>query len=309
MRHVRILGLCLVAIFAMAAVTAGTASAAGPEWGRCLKVPVEIKGHVHKKGKYSNAGCTTALAGGEYEFLKGVEGLPGGAEFTAKQTSEQAELETSQGISVDCTSTEARGSLSGIRDVTSVEVTFKGCELTFLDFACENTFEESEEPPKFEYFEGEISTRLLKGKLGYISGAGTSEPKVGLELEPEEKKGLFAEFVCGVKHSREGGPLIVRVGGKEAKGGGDSIISPVTPIDTMATTLTQTYEEKTVTNESGEVERERGHQNPESFEGKKKDILESEAGDGSGTLGWADDAQVDTLETRLDSGEQLEIRA
>jgi hypothetical protein len=309
MNRIRIVGLALVVATAVAAVAATSASAMGPEWGRCLKVPVEIKGKVHKTGKFSNANCTEAKTGGAYEFVKGAEGLPGGTSFTAKQTSEKAELETSQGISVDCTGTEATGAVSGTKEVADVEVKFTGCELPLLNFACEGNFHENEAETKFEFVEGEIITRVLKGKLGYVSGKGTAEPKVGLELEPEEKGGLFAEFECGLKDTTEGGPLIVRVGAKEAKGSGNSIISPISPVNTMGTTLTQTYTEKTITNEAGEVEREKGIQEPQSFEGGKRDALESEASDALGSLGWAKAGQVETLETKLNSGEELEIKA
>jgi hypothetical protein len=49
-RHVRMLGLCLVAVFAVVAVAASSASASGPEWGHCV---------AQKKGKYSDSNCTT----------------------------------------------------------------------------------------------------------------------------------------------------------------------------------------------------------------------------------------------------------
>jgi hypothetical protein len=304
------LGVCLVAACAIGVLTSASASAALPEWGRCVKLPATIKGKEKKagKGKFGNANCTEA--GSEYEFVKGTSELPGGTSFTAKQTSEKAELETSQGIAVTCQSTEAEGSVSGTKEVEGVKVTFKGCELGLLNFACQNEFESAEEPFRYVYTEGEIFTRGLKGKLGYISGKETSEPKVGLELEPEEKAGLFAEFQCGAKERGfEGGPLIVRVGAKEKKGSGNSIISPISPVNTMGTTLTQNYEEKTVTNESGEVEREKGIQEPQNFEGGKQDALESEASDGFGSLGWAHAGQVETLETKLNSGEEMEIKA
>ena len=37
MRHVRMLGLCLVAVLAVAAFVASSASAGGPEWGTVLR--------------------------------------------------------------------------------------------------------------------------------------------------------------------------------------------------------------------------------------------------------------------------------
>jgi hypothetical protein len=292
-RHVRTLGLCLVAAFAISALATASASAALPEWGKCVKLPAEIKGKTKTKGKYANANCTEAI-GGEYEFVKGTSELPTTA-FTAHQTSENARLETTQGISVECESTVAEGNLSGSKEVAGVEVTFKGCKLPLLKFTCESYFHE-EYPNKYVYNEGEIVTRELKGKLGYISGKGEETPSVGLSLAPEEKNGLFAEFVCGTENSGVG-VLVIRVGAKEKKGGGDSIISPITPVNTMGTSLEQDYSA------------EHGLQIPEKFETGKKDVLESEAGDGFGTLGWAQAGQIETLQTGLNSGEELEIKA
>ena len=65
MRHVRMLGLCLVAVFAVAAIAASSASAL-PEWGQC---------EAKAGGKYSDRNCQTkAKKGkGEYEWRKATE--------------------------------------------------------------------------------------------------------------------------------------------------------------------------------------------------------------------------------------------
>jgi hypothetical protein len=312
MKRIWILGLSLAVAAAFGAIIVASASAALPEWGKCEQVPVVIKGKTHAKGKYGNANCTEP--GTEYEFIKGEEAVPGGLGFTAVQTSEKAELETAQGIAVTCESTEAHGYIHGTKEVSDVEVTFKGCELGLLNFTCESVFESNENPEEefgFFYHEGEIATRELKGKLVYDSGKGTESPQVGLELLPAEKGGLFAEFLCGARPQKGQNPvLIIRVGAKERKGGGDSIISPISPVNTMGTKLVQDYSEQEVENpETGEFTRVQGHQNPESAENGRKDVLESEASDGFGTLGWSQAGQVETLETSLNSGEELEIKA
>jgi hypothetical protein len=309
MKRIRILGLSFVAAIAVGAVMSASASAALPEWGKCVKTPVEVNGKLRTTGKYADANCTQKLekATGEYEFLKGTSGVAN-LQFTAVQTTEKAVLQTAQGIAVECTSTVAKGSLSGTKEVSGVEVTFKGCKLPLLSFTCEGFFEQ-EYPNKFVYKEGEIVTRGLKGTLGYISGKGGPSPSVGLSLTPAEKQGLFAEFVCGTENSGVG-IVVVRVGAKERKGGGDSIISPITPVNQMGTVLTQTYSEKQIENpETHELETEQGHQEPENFEGKGKDVLESEASTAFGTLGWSQAGQVETLQTTLNSGEELEVKA
>ena len=50
-KHVKLFGLCVVAVFALLAVAlAGSASAAEPEWGRCVS--------VKSKGHYEDGNCT-----------------------------------------------------------------------------------------------------------------------------------------------------------------------------------------------------------------------------------------------------------
>lgn len=83
------LGLCLAAIFALLAVAAASASAAEPEWGRCLNI-VPKTGKAQTKGNYTEAKCQTVAVKvtekkgkktekpdhkGAYEWYPGVEPL------------------------------------------------------------------------------------------------------------------------------------------------------------------------------------------------------------------------------------------
>jgi hypothetical protein len=307
-RYLRMLGLCAVAACAIAVATSASASAALPEWGKCVKVPVTIKGKEHTKGKYANSNCTEKT-GGEYEFLKGTAELPS-TEFVNNMTSSEAVLETADGVQVKCTGQSAKGHLSGTKEVSGVEVKFTGCQANLLELKCENEFKFNEETGKYEYVEGEIFTRELKGKLGYISGKGTATPVVGLELEPEKKEGLFAFFGCG---SKEGGAPILfsNVGEKPGKEkGGDAIISPISPINQMGKETIQTYKEKTKENtETHEIEKEKGIQEPSAFENEKPAYLETQILDGFGEITWAKSGQEETAVTKLVSEEELEIKA
>ena len=320
MRHVRMLGLCLVAAFAVGALAASSSSAALPEWGKCVKLPAIIKGVEKKagKGKFANSNCTEPLATatGEFEFVKGSSGIAN-TEFTNNMTTPEAVLEISVGIQVRCTGQTATGKISGTKEVSDVEVTFTGCTAPALNFSCENQFinESTEEHPNtFKYITGEIKTRRLKGKLGYIAGKGTATPAVGLSLEPEEKKGLFAFFGCG---SHEAGnpnpvPLIFsQVGQKPSgKNGGDSVISPISPVNKMGTETVQEYKEKRVENpETKELEVVKGVQEPTSFEGGKPDFLETQLILGEASIEWLQSGQEETAITKLTSGEELEIKA
>ncbi len=70
MRRIKIMGLCLVAVFAVSVAMAGTASAAAPEFGRCLKI---AKTTEKKLSLYDSAKCTKTAgedAGTEAEKLK-----------------------------------------------------------------------------------------------------------------------------------------------------------------------------------------------------------------------------------------------
>lgn len=58
MKHVKLIGLCLVAVFALAGLVASVAQAEGPEWGRCLHID-PAKGKEIKKGNYEDPNCQT----------------------------------------------------------------------------------------------------------------------------------------------------------------------------------------------------------------------------------------------------------
>ena len=80
MKHVKLLGACLVAAFAVFAVAVSSASAAGPEWGRCVEA---AKG---TKGLYEDSNCTKEKVkekkgvkspDGKYEWKAGAPAAPG----------------------------------------------------------------------------------------------------------------------------------------------------------------------------------------------------------------------------------------
>ncbi len=272
MRHVRMLGLCLVAVFALAAVAATSASAGLPEWGQC---------YAKEGGKYANAGCTEkAKKGtGTFEWRKGTQvtesrkfhGVGGTGVLTGfyefckrgnlapnpdcynEETKTYEEKEENFGpIGVECEKETAVGEASGSKEVSKVSVKFVGCKLAGSS-PCSNSS-----------VEGEINVNLLKGKLGYISKA---KKEVGVLLEPAVKKGEFAKFVCSgfiatvvgvdANTKTEGGPVYTG-------SGHDGIISPITPVNTMTKEETQVY---TINENEENI--------PSKFEGKPLDLLES----------------------------------
>src|ERR1700728_4705272 len=65
----KIIGACLVAVFALAAVAVSSASAAEPEWGRCVSA---------KKGHYKDANCQekdekNGKGKGKFEWVPGAQ--------------------------------------------------------------------------------------------------------------------------------------------------------------------------------------------------------------------------------------------
>jgi hypothetical protein len=211
MKCIKIVGLCLIATFAMSLAAAATASAVLPEWGKCVVGGLGTH--------YTDAGCTQPGAGGTHRWKPAPASIINHA-FTS--VGGGAELETTTGLKVNCTSETAHGELSGNKNVAKVDATFEGCKtnITGSSVTCTNT-----NPPTA----GEVTTFGLKGGLGFISGKGAANPPpvVGLSLQPENAPPdfkLLTQFICG-------GFLVVRVGQGTSQGHGrDSIISPITPV-------------------------------------------------------------------------------
>lgn len=262
----------MAAVFAVAAFTASSALAGGPEWGKCESVGAG-------SGKYS-ANCTTKEKGGGYEWKKGKSLAPvpftghnvgsGGNLFTASRICQggkdeekrvsaktcEAEggkvyLEEGEYLEVECKTETNSGVAEGKNLVSNVHVTFTGCDI-FGGLPCNSA---GAAP-------GEIQTTTLKGALGYINKAAH---EVGIMLTPAEKNGVFAKFLCsgiletgvGIGNKKEGFA-------HEPKGGQDQIIAPITPVNQMTSEYTQTYT----------VNLTNVQNIPSSFEGKKPSLLE-----------------------------------
>jgi len=151
MRRIRIAGLCLVAVFALGAFTAGSASAL-PEIGRCV---------AKAGGKYSEANCNTKKTGGGFEFVKNAVKK----KFTSAALPGKIQLEGASGTAITCTSQSAtgeyleKGATPATKEVHLVVATFNGCEIPLFKAKCQNTATE-----------GEIVTTKLKGAMLYVSG-------------------------------------------------------------------------------------------------------------------------------------------
>jgi hypothetical protein len=282
-KHVRILGLALAAVFVMAAIAAAGASASSPEWGECV---------AKAGGKYLDANCQTKGKGGSFEWKKGAS-LPN-HKFTGHSVGSGGVLTSgiyvceeeqpvgsgksgpnffkrlpradchngltnshSEAGAVECASEENSGEAVGKDKIENVAVTFKGC-LFLGQLPCQSA----------GAAEGEVKTNALTGELGYINKAAH---EVGVRLTPATKHGRFTQFHCtggeinqieigvGAGNSKEGAAYL-----PESKGGEDAIISPITPVNAMTSEFTQVYTENKETEENI----------PSRFEGKKTSLLE-----------------------------------
>ncbi len=306
MRHVRMLGLCLIAVCAVVAVAA-TAASALPEWGQC---------YAKEGGKYANSNCTVKAkkGAGTFEWRKGTEVSAEQKKFNGsgglgiltgeykicepealrqpKCNHEGEELiYFGQKLGVECESEVNSGEASGSKDVANISVVFKGCKL-LGSVPCSNT-----------ETEGEIHTNTLKGQLGYIN---KSVKDVGVLLEPTKKHARFAQFTCF------GGGIITAVGQGNAKegaayspeknGGYDGIISPITPVNEMSTEFTQVY---TINENLENV--------PSHFEGKHIELLESFLAaantEEKTSSKWSKAGETITNVNKQSSGEPVEIKA
>jgi hypothetical protein len=182
----RAAGLGFLVAGLMLAPGASVAAAAGPEFGRCLKVAAG-------SGEFGNAGCTKTGGSKRYAWQSGVTlgfstSMVGTARFEAGAEA------------IVCTAQSGNGELSGASGLSGVHLTVRGC--TIEGFPCESLGD----------LEGEISTNTLEGALGVIkaSPGAPAKDKIGLDLFPKDHAGLFfSEYRCGSILNAVSGSIIV----------------------------------------------------------------------------------------------------
>jgi len=176
-------------MFAMSAIASGTASAAAPEFGQCLK-----KAKAEGTG-FTSVKCTVAGTGtkAKYEWVAGAAG----DKFSTTGTT--ATLLTVKGESVTCASESSTGHyLAGNNKEEETVVNFKGCKSNGLTCTTEGKGE------------GELTTNSLTGIVGFEKS--TSTAKTVLQLHPTASGGHFIDFKCTEA-------LTIEVRGNNASGG------------------------------------------------------------------------------------------
>jgi hypothetical protein len=254
MKRLGLLSVCVIAVFGTNAVA--TATEELPEIGRCVKVAGAA---THR---YANAGCTIeneAKDTGRYEWEAGPGPHRG---FTS--SAEASDLETVGKVMMKCRAGTATGEFTGPKTNVAT-ITFTGCELgSPVGVPCRTPGAKG----------GEVVTNKLEGALGYISGAGTTKPTVGMRLAPASGTQLVSVDCSGIT---------VTVSG--------SVIGKVTgAIDKMALRSRL------------KLKASKGKQIPEQLEDGTRSVLSAATG------AQAEQAGLTSTETNTNE-EPLEVRA
>jgi hypothetical protein len=270
MKRIQIVGLVLVAAFALGALVAAGAAQAAPEYGQCV---------AKKKGSYTNAGCTVASKPkkGKYVWDPGPsptcvakkKGEYTNSTCTTKAkpkkgkyekecpnncaaisaTGGAAYLEGASGIKIECkTNGSEKGEILSATQATGVAV-YTGCRIESLGVNCKSAGAAA----------NEIKTYKLSAKPVEISS------KVWVEYTPFSGTYL-AEFECEVVSLR-------------VKGSADGLDSG--NVNTMSVTSTQEFsralDNQNLTTESNTG---KGYESPESsYQNQKTNFKGEEAGE------------------------------
>jgi hypothetical protein len=194
MKRTRIMGLCLVAVCAIFALTASSALAFEnlPHYGQCNTTEAGSTGV-----KYSNTGCTKVSASGT-DFW---HPLTTTIAFSSKKEKEtgNAVLESAAGVEISCTGEESKTGEYGPGDqVKNTIGEFSGCKA--LGAGCSSEGQPAEH----------IHTKKLHGEPGIVKKEAKEEKNIdGNDLRGEESE-FLAEFACGPASVLVKGGVVVK---------------------------------------------------------------------------------------------------
>jgi hypothetical protein len=162
---------CLAAVLAASMAVVASASAAFPEFGRCVEV-------APGTGEYKNSGCTFKAAPGKGNH----NWLPGpGANKKFEGSGGEAKLE-GPNLKILCSPSTFDGEYTGT-NTASITVNLIGCTDQATNQTCQSN------PLKTSEIE---TPGPLEGELGFIVAG--SRPSVGLDLK---RSPLLVAFDCG----------------------------------------------------------------------------------------------------------------
>jgi hypothetical protein len=168
MRRIRVMGLCIVAVFAMSALVASTAAAASPEYYVAKNACTKKFGPIWGGGECTVTKKTLASTKITYTTTAGRSYLEGG-------------------LTITCSSSTGKGTINGPIHAEKLILTYHGCEDPAITSSCQTKGTSG----------GVITTEKIKTTLTEASEA-PGGPLVDVNrLEPEKE--YFAQFNCGPK--------------------------------------------------------------------------------------------------------------
>jgi hypothetical protein len=207
--RLKIMGLCLVAVFAMTALVSASASAAEPAYFQCTKLTVKPYTGKYTDKKCSKLATEKEQSEGKKNKYELQEGILKGAAYKGKGGKATLHTPAVEG-EVTCKSFADVGKHGSPTTEEKVVSTFKTCES--LKKKCLSPGQKA----------GTIVTKPLSGVLGYIN---KSKKEVGVALKAETGS-VLAEFTC------EG--LEIETTG--------SVIGTVSPVDVFTKTENQVFQ-------------------------------------------------------------------
>lgn len=182
MRFARAVGLVVVSACLVCCALAGSAWAAAPEYGRCLKAEKVGKEY---KGKFSKSNCTVEAPPAERAKKGKFEWYPGAVKVDQTSTGGKGILEEVGKYAVGCSSESSTGEYTNPKEGKNIVVKFKNC--ISGPFTCTSEGHEK----------GELETKPLAGRLVWEN---EKTGKTAIDLFPEKGE-LFIEFNCEGKLS------------------------------------------------------------------------------------------------------------
>lgn len=282
----RVIGVWLLVVIALA-VTAATASARLPEWGKCK--PTESG----KGGRYADPGCTVKTPA-KGSRSGGYEWTPLGEEFQLRPMSLVGTLtfETKAGKKIQCTTleSESHAMAVGPRGARTPLWELDGCTSEGRECDSQLSFHKGEINDLYAWFEEPAEegdpVPGWEGQLGFVEGKGGPSPVVGLAYTIKNHERLFEPVICL-------GPIgTVWLGGERK--GGNAFIGAISPVDQMTGEFTETLSQSAP-----------GIQNPTKFQGHKPAVIYAFLEDH-----WEPVAITATFQYLAEEGEaDLEIKA
>lgn len=204
MKRIRMLGLCVVAVFAISAITVAVAQAELPEYKICEKLPNDQKG----KGQYALNCLGGMVKAGDYEL---VEWNASSKERKFKVDSKTEVWLTAyeepvgyelgvNGVAngrAECTKAKGEGEIIGPKEDKIVDLTLSGCRSR--GFACTGSGEKA----------GTIVIPNIVGVLGY-EALPPPPPKTvtAVEIEYSNFFANWTTFNCGATQYKMFGHVI-----------------------------------------------------------------------------------------------------